>query len=60
VRARTENVPAWHVSEGDRLPGDVTVLAVYREPVGRTVRIVTDEPASADLPAGSPVAVVRG
>jgi hypothetical protein len=51
--------PAWDLVEGDVLPGFFTVLCVHRDPVGRTVHIVTDEPGSSDLPADSPVAVVQ-
>jgi hypothetical protein len=56
---RTETIEAWHLHSGDELPGGVRVLTVNREAVRRTVRVVTDEPASADLPGDSPIAVVR-
>lgn len=52
-------VPAWHLAEGDVLPGDFTIISVSREVRSRTVRVVTDEPAVAELPADSPVPVVR-
>ena len=55
----TETIDAWNLRGGDELPGGVRVLTVHREPVRRTVRVVTDEPASADLPGDSPVAAVR-
>ncbi len=53
-----EQVPAWLLGEGDLLPDGVTVLSVQREPRSRTVRVATDEPAVAVLPADSPVLVV--
>lgn len=56
---RVDTVPAWHLTEGDELPGRVMVISVQREAVRRTVRVCTDEPAVADLDADSPVAVVR-
>lgn len=56
---QTETIEAWHLRGGDVLPGGVRVLTVHREPVRRTVRVVTDEPASADLAGDAPVAVVR-
>jgi hypothetical protein len=59
VSQRTEIVEAWNLDAGDELPGGVQVVSVHREVVKRTVRIVTDEPASADLPGDSPIAVVR-
>ena len=59
MRRPTETVTAWDLVPGDELPGGVRVLTIHREPVRRTVRVVTDEPASADLPGDSPIAVVR-
>lgn len=56
---RTELVDAWNLDPGDELPDGVRVVAVHREVTKRAVRVVTDEPASADLPGDSPVAVVR-
>ena len=56
---RTELIDAWNLSPGDELPGGIRILAVQREVTTRAVRIVTDEPASADLPGDSPIAVVR-
>ena len=55
----TETVAAWDLNPGDELPGGIQVLTVSREVTRRTVRVVTDEPASADLPGDSPVPVVR-
>jgi len=55
----TEMVDAWQLNAGDELPGGVIVVSIHREATRRTVRILTDEPASADLPSDSPVAVVR-
>lgn len=56
---RTELVEAWNLTPGDKLAGGIRVLSVDREVRHRTVRIVTDEPASADLPGDSPVAILR-
>lgn len=56
---RTEIVDAWNLDAGDELPGGVTVLSVQREVTARTVRVLTDEPASAVLSGDSPVAIVR-
>lgn len=56
---RTEMVDAWDLVPGDELPGGVRVICVNREVRARSVRVLTDEPASANLPGGSPVPVVR-
>lgn len=56
---RTELVDAWNLTPGDELPGGVRVISVNREVCARTVRVLTDEPASANLPGDSPVPVVR-
>lgn len=55
----TTVVTAWNLTGGDELPDGITVLSVHREARGRTVRVVTDEPASAELPADSPVVIAR-
>ncbi len=52
-------VPAWNIAPGDELSGGVRVLSVDREARGRTVRILTDEPASADLPGDAQIVVLR-
>jgi hypothetical protein len=58
--APEEIIKAWHVKEGDVLPGDVRVISVLREPIGRTLWVSTDEPRCAFLYADSLVVVVRG
>ena len=55
----TEMVDAWNLDAGDELPGGVRVVSVHREATKRVIRVVTDEPASSNLPGDSPVAVVR-
>ena len=52
-------VAAWDLADGDELPDGVTVLSVHREARSRTVRVVTDEPATAELPGDSPVVIAR-
>jgi len=53
-------VLAWLLTEGTELPGDVTVLAVHREAVERTVEVLTDGPGGRlSFGADDPVAVVR-
>lgn len=52
-------MPAWHVAEGDLLISGHRVISVRREPVSRTVTIVTDEPALAKLPHDAIVPVMR-
>lgn len=59
MSARPETVEAWHLAEGDELPGGARVLSVQREPVARTVRVATDAPQVAVLPADHPVTVAR-
>lgn len=56
---RTDLVAAWDLTAGDELPGGVRILSVHREVRARSVRIVTDEPATAELPGDAPVPVVR-
>jgi hypothetical protein len=43
-------IEAWQVCAGDELPGGIKVLFVSREVLGRTVRIVTDEPPAPTFP----------
>ena len=52
-------VAAWDLADGDELPDGITVLSVHREARSRTVRVVTDEPATAELPGDSPVVIAR-
>ena len=52
-------VKAWDIRAGDELPDGITVISVDREATARTVRILTDEPASAELPGDSPITVIR-
>ena len=53
-------MPAWRLTEGSVLPGAVTVLAVRREPVARTVDVVTSGPSGrATYAAEDLVDVVR-
>jgi hypothetical protein len=52
-------VAAWDLEEGAELPDGITVVALHRDALARTVRVVTSEPASAVLPADAPVPVVR-
>jgi hypothetical protein len=59
VSQRTELVDAWNLTPGDELPGGVLVVSIHREVRTRAVRVLTDEPASSELPGNSPVAVVR-
>ena len=60
VRQRpAESVSAWDLREGDQLPDEVIVLSVHREPRSRTVRIMTSERVTGELPADGPVTVIR-
>ena len=56
---RVENMPAWHLTEGDELVDGHIVLEVRREPCGRTVRVLTSERVASELPHDAPVPVVR-
>jgi hypothetical protein len=58
-RPEPDVVLAWYVGEGDELPGGAKVVSVHREPVARSVRIVTDAPQTATVPHDHPVRVVR-
>ena len=39
-------VPAWLLTPGSELPGEVTVLDVRREAARRTVHVLTDTPGA--------------
>lgn len=57
---RPPAVPAWHLTEGSVLPGPARVLLVDRDPVRRTVQVLTDAPGAARTThhADDPVDVV--
>lgn len=59
--SRTPTVRAWLLTEGSELPGEVNVILVDREPAGRTVQVVTDEPGATRVQYGAddPVDIVR-
>lgn len=51
--ARPARARAWELTEGSELPGDVVVLQVHREPLLRTVDVLTDDPGRAVLRYGA-------
>lgn len=54
-----ERTTVWLLGEGDRLRGGAEVLHLQRDPVARTVRILTThQPTGVTLPADQPVVVV--
>jgi hypothetical protein len=55
----TDEVRAWDLTEGDKLPDGHLIVSLDRNARDRTVRIATTEPASTVLGTDDPVPVVR-
>ena len=54
-----ESVLAWFIGEGDVLAGGLQVVAVHREAVDRTVRILDSAGHVAQVPHDREIRVVR-
>lgn len=58
-RSPTDPTTAWYVGEGDVLYGGAQVVAVQRDAVKGTVRILTNDSHDVTLDRNKPVEVVR-